>query len=83
MSFLLRINVLGRLSTRNMKLDNAVSEVSDWHSMPVPPSGSQNRGTCWSENIAKHSKVTLVRRREGKALSSLSACQLTVAFCIN
>jgi len=83
MSFLLRINVLGRLSTRNMKLDNAVSEVSDWHSLPVPTSGSEHRETYWSENIAKHSKVTLVRRREGKVLSSLSACQPTVTFCIN
>jgi hypothetical protein len=63
MCCLLRINVLGRLPTRNMALDNAVAEVSDWHSVAVSTSGSKHRETYSSENIAKHSKVTLVRRR--------------------
>jgi hypothetical protein len=66
MCCLLRINVLRRLSTRNMELDNAVSEVSDWHSMAVPTSGSKHRERYSSENIAKHSKVTLVRQRRGE-----------------
>jgi hypothetical protein len=49
---------------------------------PLRRRGVKHRGKYSSENIAKHSKVTLVRRgEEGGGFSSMSACQPATAFC--